>query len=172
MVGHGRGGRGTGINIVTGGGGGIYTVDASLTWAKTAPTTDPPASVNGESGRPSVSGIGCATTTLNDSSFKGSGAVISKTLIETGYVIVVYPVVVVVAESALYPPSSAVAGRRGSRVWILPLLMLMVAAFVSPPPRSKHLTKTFLRLSDVVAFVPISTSRTVRTRIPVFLFVP
>ena len=63
----------SGRNIGSGGGGVIYKVYASITWYKTSPTTDPPASVNGESGRPGVSAIFCETTTLNDSSFKGSG---------------------------------------------------------------------------------------------------
>ena len=57
----------------------ISTVYASTTWAKTAPTTDPPAYVNGESVRPGVLDIGYATTTMNASSFKGSGAGASKT---------------------------------------------------------------------------------------------
>ena len=84
------------------GGGGISTVDASITWDETVPTTDPPASSNGYSGRavspvsdngqigrPCIWEIGCETTTINASSFKGSGDVASKTRIETGYVIVV-----------------------------------------------------------------------------------
>ena len=85
MVGNGGGDRGTGINYLSGsdqgsgGGGGIYTVYASTTWDKTAPTTVPPASVNIESARLGVLSIGCATTTLNASSFKGSGAGASKT---------------------------------------------------------------------------------------------
>ena len=80
MGGNGGVGRGTVINIGSGsnqgsgGGGGIYTVDAYTTWAKTASTTNPQASVNGESFRTVVSAIGCATTTMHASSFKGSGA--------------------------------------------------------------------------------------------------
>ena len=76
MVGNGGGGRGTGINQesrsnrVSGGGGGIYAVDASITWSKMPPTTDTPASVNGERIRMGVSSIVCSTTTLNASSFK------------------------------------------------------------------------------------------------------
>ena len=127
-----KGGRGNGGSGGSGGGGGIPTVDASITRAKIAPTTGPSASVNGdrkqsvspasdnvESVWPVVSVIGCETTTLNDSSFKVSGDDASKTRIDTGYVIVVSPLVVVVAASALYPPSSSVAGQRRSGVWIL-----------------------------------------------------
>ena len=55
---------GSGSSRGSGGGGGISTVDASATWDKTPPTTDPPDSVNGESGWPGVSDISCATTTL------------------------------------------------------------------------------------------------------------
>ena len=65
MGGNGRGGRGTVINRGSGGDGVISTVDASITWAKTNPTTDPPASSNGESSQSGVFYIGCATTTLN-----------------------------------------------------------------------------------------------------------
>ena len=68
------GGRGTGINRGSGGGGVIYTVAASITWYKTSPTTDPPESINRESVHPGVWTIGCETTTLNASSFKGYGA--------------------------------------------------------------------------------------------------
>ena len=75
---NGRGGRGTGRNLGSGGGGVISTVYASTAWTKTSPTTDPPASVNGDSVRTGVSAIGCATTTLNASSFKVSGAGASK----------------------------------------------------------------------------------------------
>ena len=84
MGGNGVEGIGAGINLGSGinrgsvGGGGISTVDSSITLAKTAPTTDPLAFVNGGSGRPVIYSIGCATTTLNASSFKGSGAGASK----------------------------------------------------------------------------------------------
>ena len=84
MGGNGGGGRvtvlnqGSGSNQGNGGGGGISTVDESITWAKMAPTTNPSASVNGESGRPGVLSIGCATTNLNASSLKGYGAGASK----------------------------------------------------------------------------------------------
>ena len=54
--------------------------------------------------------IGCETTTLNASSFKGYGAGASKTRIENGSGIVVSPVVVIVSAAALYPPSPSVAG--------------------------------------------------------------
>ena len=74
MGGDGRGGIRNGRNQGSGGDGGIYTVDASITCDKTAPTTNSPASINGESSWPGVLAIGCATTTLNDSSFKSSGA--------------------------------------------------------------------------------------------------
>ena len=73
MGGNGGGGRGTGRNIGSGsnqgsgGGGGISTVDASITWTQMTPITDPTASANGESGRPGVSDIVCATTTMNAS---------------------------------------------------------------------------------------------------------
>ena len=53
--------------------------------------------------------IGCETATLNASSFNGSGAGDLKTRIKTGSVIVVSPVLVMVAASALYPPSPSVA---------------------------------------------------------------
>ena len=110
MGGNGGGGRGTerilgsGSNQGSGGGAGISTVDASITWAKTPPTTYPPDSVNGESRRPSVFPIGCATTTMNDSSFKVSGAGASENLTETGSVTVVSTVVDAVEAAALYPP--------------------------------------------------------------------
>ena len=42
---------GNGISWGSGGGGCISTVDASIIWAKMSPTTDPPASVNGDDGR-------------------------------------------------------------------------------------------------------------------------
>ena len=74
---------------------------------------------------------------------------------------VVSSVVVVVAAETHSPPSPPVAGRRGSGVWSLTLLLLMVATFMSPPPRSGFDTKKVLRLPNAVAFVPISTSRTV-----------
>ena len=85
MGGNGGGGRGTGriwgsgSNPGSGGGGGISTVDASIKWYKIPPTTDPPASVNGESGSPGVLAIGFENTTLNDSSFKWYGSGASKT---------------------------------------------------------------------------------------------
>ena len=82
----------------------------------------------------------------------------------------VSPVAVVVAAAALYPPSKLVSGLRGSGVWILTLLMLMVANFMSHPPRSNFVTTKALRLPNAVAFVPISTSRTVPKIIMVFLF--
>ena len=66
--------QGSGRNRGSGGGGGIYAVDESTTWAITATTTDTPYSVNGESGRLGVPEIGYETTTMNASSFKGSGA--------------------------------------------------------------------------------------------------
>ena len=93
MGGNGRGGRGNGRNR---GSGGIYTVDASITSYKTASATDLLASVNGKRFRLGASTIGCAKTTLNNSSLKGSGAGASKTRIETGYVTIVSPVVVMV----------------------------------------------------------------------------
>ena len=109
MGGNGRGGIVTGRSRGSRGGGGISTVDSSIIWDKTPPATDPPSSVNGYSFRAvspasvngyslriGVSSIGCATTTLNASSFKGSGAVASKNRIMTGSVIVVSPLVVVV----------------------------------------------------------------------------
>ena len=96
---------GSGSNRESGGGEGISTVDASITWAKTPPTTDLPASVNGESGRPGISAIDWATTTLDALSFKGSGAGASKTWTKTWSVTVVSPVVVMVAAAALSPPS-------------------------------------------------------------------
>ena len=84
---NGRGGRVTGRSQGSVGGGGIYTLYASIIWAKTSPTTDPSSSVNGdsgravspayisgESGRKRVLAILCATITLNSSSFKGSVA--------------------------------------------------------------------------------------------------
>ena len=46
MEGNGIGGIGTEISKGSGGGGGIYKVYASITWAKMDPTTDPPASLN------------------------------------------------------------------------------------------------------------------------------
>ena len=159
-------------NRGSGGGEGISTVDASITWAKTTPTTDPQDSVNGESGRPGVSDIGCATTTLNDLSFKESGAGDSKTWTETGYVMVVSPVVVMVAVAALYPLSPREKWRGGSGEWILTLSILNVATFMSTPPRSNIATTEVLRLPNAVAFVPIYTSRTVPTRILVLLFAP
>ena len=73
MEGNGRGVRGNGINRGSGGYGGIYTVYSSITWAITAPATDPPASVNGESGRTGIFSIGRETTAMNDSSFRGYG---------------------------------------------------------------------------------------------------
>ena len=135
MVGNGGGGRGTGINLESGGCGGKSTLDASIPWAKTLPTTGPPASINGESNQPGVSTIGCATVTLNASSFKGSGAGASEIQIETRSVIFVSPVLVMVAAAALYPPPPSIAVQRGSGVWILTILMLMVANFMYPPPR-------------------------------------
>ena len=83
MGGDERGGRGTenkksGRNQGSGGGGGISTLDESITWDIMASTTDPPAYANVESVWQYISCIGCATTTLNDSSFKGSGAIPSK----------------------------------------------------------------------------------------------
>ena len=122
-----RGGIVTGRNRGSVGVGGISAVYSSITWAKTSPITYPPASVNGKSSLPGVSAICCATTTLKDSSFKGSGDGALKTRIDTLSLIVVSPVVVMVAASALSPPSPPVAGQRGSGVWILTLLMLMVA---------------------------------------------
>ena len=94
MGGNGRGGRVTGRNRLIGVGEGISTVDSSITWAKMTPTTDPPASANGYSGHTGVLAIGIATTTLNASSIKGSGAGESKNLIENGSVIVVSPVII------------------------------------------------------------------------------
>ena len=80
MVGNVIGGRGPGRSQGSGGGGVISTVDASITWAKTTLTTEPPAYINGDigqvfspeyvnvyNGRPGVLYIGCATTTLNAS---------------------------------------------------------------------------------------------------------
>ena len=46
---------------------------------KLPPNTNPPNYISGESRRTGVLAIGCATTTLNASSFKGSGAGTSKT---------------------------------------------------------------------------------------------
>ena len=178
MRGNSRGGRVNGINRGSernrgsGGGRGISTVYISIKWDITGPITDPTASDNVESGRTLLSAIGCVSTTLNASSFKGYGASTSKTRIETGYVIVVSQVVVVVAASALYPPSPSVAVQRGSGLWSLILLVLMVATFMSPPTSSKFSTTKVLRLPDVVAFGPISTSRTTLTRITVSLFAP
>ena len=86
--------------------------------------------------------------------------------------IVVSPIVFVVAAEYLYPPPQSVAGRRGSRVWSLTLLMLMVATFMSYPPRLNFVTTKFLRLTDVVTYGPIFTSRTVPMRIMVFFFDP
>ena len=57
---------------------GISTVDASIKWSETSPTTDPPDSVNGDISRMGVLDIGCATNVLNASSFKWSGAGASK----------------------------------------------------------------------------------------------
>ena len=56
-----RTGRNTGSGIIrgSGGGGGISIVDACIKWDKTAPTTYPPASVNGVSVWPGVLAIGC-----------------------------------------------------------------------------------------------------------------
>ena len=74
------GGIGTGINEVSGsnqgsgGGGGITTVDASITWVKTASSNEPPTYINGESVHMRFLAIGCANTNLRDSSFKGYGA--------------------------------------------------------------------------------------------------
>ena len=79
MGGNGIGGRVTGRNQGSDGGGGISTVRAYFTWSKKYLTTDPQASFNADSGSPGVYSIGCATTTLNSSSFKGSGAGASKT---------------------------------------------------------------------------------------------
>ena len=67
MGGNGRVGRLTGRSRGIGGGGGISTVDASITWDKIAPVTYPPASTNIESDHPGISFIGCETTTLNAS---------------------------------------------------------------------------------------------------------
>ena len=56
---------------------------------------------------------------------------------------VVSPVVVLVVAEALSPPLPSVSGQRGYGVWILVLLMLMVATFVSPPPGSNfHVSAT------------------------------
>ena len=82
---------------------------------------------------------------------------------------VVSPVVVVVTSASLYSPLPSVSGLRGSRVWILTLVMLMVDTFISPPSRSNFAMKKVLLLPDVVAFGPISTARTVTTKILVFL---
>ena len=175
---NGWGVRGTGIiwrsgsNLGSGVGEGITTVDASITWDKTPPTTYPPSSVRGEIVRPGVLVIGCATTTLNSPSFKGSGAGASKNWTETVYVTVVSPVVAVVAAAALPPPSPPVEGQWGLVVWSLTLWMLIVATFVAPLPGSNLVTKKVLCLPNAVAFGPISTSRTVPTRIMVFLFAP
>ena len=178
MGGNGEGGRGTGrfwvsgSNWVSGGGGGIYTVDASIKWAKTDLATNLTAYVNGESGRTVVSAIVCATTTLNASSLKWSDSGASKTWTENRSVMVVSPVILVVAASALSPPKPSVSGRRRSGVWSFTLLMLMVATFMSPPPSSNFATTKVLRIPNAVAFGPISTSRTVQTIIMVFLFTP
>ena len=185
MGGNGRVCRVSGRSRGSGRCGGISTVDASITWAKTALTTDPQASVNGDSGqavspasikvdsgRPVSSDIGCANTTLNASSFKGSVSGTLKTQIDTGYVLVLSPVVVVVAAASLYPPSLPLAVQRGSVVWILTFLMLMMATFVYHPLRSNFVMTKFLRLSDVGTSGPISTSSTVPMRILVFLFAP
>ena len=48
--GNGIGGIVIGISQKSGGGGGIYKIYASITWAKTNPTTDPQASINGDIG--------------------------------------------------------------------------------------------------------------------------
>ena len=85
---------------------------------------------------------------------------------------VVSPVLVVVSAAALSPPSPSVEGRGGSGVWSLTLRMLIVATFMAPLPRSNLATTKVLRLPNAVAFVPISTSRTVPMRILVFLFAP
>ena len=53
---------------------------------------------------------------------------------------VVSPVIVVVAEASLYPPSSPVEGRVGSIVWSLKLRMLILATIVAPPPGSNLAT--------------------------------
>ena len=167
-------GRNIGIVISRGSGGGwgIYTVYASITQDKIAPTTNPQSSVNVESIRLVISAIGCATTTLDASSFKGSGAGDSKHLTHTGSVMFVSPVVVVVEEASLYPPSASASRRRGSGVSSLTLLMLMVATFVSPALRSNFATTKVLRLPNAVVFVPIHTSRTMQTRIMLFLLAP
>ena len=85
---------------------------------------------------------------------------------------IVSSVVVVMAEAALYPPSTSESLRRGSVVFSLTLLMLMMATFMSPPPRSNFVTKKVLRLPNAVTFGPISTSRIVPTIIMVLLFSP
>ena len=106
-----RGVIGTGINQGSesfrgrGGVGGISKVYASIIWSITDPTTYTSASENVESGRTSVSDIGCATTTLNASSFKRSGSGTLKNLIETGSRIVLSPVVLMLALAAPSPPS-------------------------------------------------------------------
>ena len=114
MGGNGVVGRGNGIiwgsgsNQLIGGGGGISTVDASITWDKMPPTINPPASVNVESVRTGILAIGCLTTTLNVSSFKWSGTGASKTWTETGSMMFVSPLVFVVAAASLYPLSPPV----------------------------------------------------------------
>ena len=84
--------------------------------------------------------------------------------------IVVSPVAIAVAVVALSPQSPSVSGKIVYGVWRLEFLMLMVATFIYPPPRSNFATKKVLRLSDVAAFGPISTSRTVPTIVLVLLF--
>ena len=85
MGGNGGGGRETGINQGcgsnqgSGGGGGISKVYAFITWTKTPPTTNPPASVNGDSGRPGFLTIVYEINTLNALSFIWSGAGALKT---------------------------------------------------------------------------------------------
>ena len=183
MGGNGRGSRGTERSRGSGGGGSISTVDSSIAWDKIPPITETPASVNGDSARavspasvngenskPVIYSIGCATTTLNASSFKGCGAGASKAQTKNGYVIFVSPVVVMVTAAALYPPSPLVAGRRGFIVLSLELFMLMVATFMSPPPRSNFSTTKVLCLTDVVAFGPIYISKTMPMKIMFFLF--
>ena len=121
MGGNGWGSRGTGrfwgsgSDQGSGGDGGIFTVDASIIWAKMPPTTDPPDIVNGERTGTVISIIWCTTTPMNASSFKGSGAGASKTLTVTGSVTVLSPVVVVVSSEDLSPKSSPVEGQGGFR---------------------------------------------------------
>ena len=162
--------QGSGINWEIGGGGGISTVDTSIPWAIASPTTDSPASVNGDIVWTGVFSIGCTTTTLNASWFKGSSAGASENRIDTSYVMVVSPVVVVVSSASLSPSSPSVARQIDYGLCILTLLMLIVSTFMSYSTGSNFATRKCLRLPNIVAFFPNSTSRTVSTRILVFLF--